>query len=154
MTQQAIARAENEGRQSSVLEFGFTLLMGVYFGFMLVKAEVVRLDRVHAMFRFEEFHLYGVIIVALLVATPLMWLIRRYEVRDVSGHKIEYQPKPFHKGIVFGGLIFGAGWVLTGACPGPIYTQIGGGEFFALFTLVGAIAGMYLYGVLQPKLPH
>ena len=72
----------------------------------------------------------------------------------MNGQQIAYTPKPYHRGVIFGGLAFGMGWAITGACPGPIYAQIGAGEPIALFTFIGALAGMYVYAWLRPRLPH
>jgi uncharacterized membrane protein YedE/YeeE len=83
-----------------------------------------------------------------------MWAIKKSGAKTIQGEAIAYEAKPYHLGVVVGGTIFGAGWAITGACPGPIYAQIGGGTWMALFTLAGALAGMYLYAWLKPKLPH
>lgn len=130
------------------------LMAGIYFGVVLVKSEVVRWERIHRMFLFQEAHMYLIITTAIVIAGISMWLIKRNQVKDINGQPITYQPKTFHKGMIYGGAIFGMGWAITGACPGPIYAQIGSGEWLALFTFVGAIGGMYLYAFLQPKLPH
>lgn len=130
------------------------LLAGMYFGIVLVKSEVVLWERINKMFLFQEAYMYLVIVTAIAVATPLMWLIRRYEVKSVEGPYTPYEKKPFHKGVVFGGAIFGVGWAITGACPGPIYAQIGGGAWIAILTFGGALMGMYLYAWLRPYLPH
>ena len=83
-----------------------------------------------------------------------MLIIKKFHIRTIEGAPIKYSPKPCHKGVIIGGMLFGAGWAITGACPGPIYAQIGGGAWMALVTLAGALAGMYLYAILKPKLPH
>jgi hypothetical protein len=130
------------------------LLVGIFFGIVLVKSEVVRWQRVHDMFLFREPLMYLIIATGIVVAGIAMWLIRRTGARTVTGEPIRYQPKPFHQGIVWGGILFGAGWAITGACPGPIYAQIGGGAWMALVTLGGAVAGMYAYAFMKPRLPH
>lgn len=130
------------------------LAIGAYLGILFVKSEVARWDRVHKMFLFEEAHMYLIICVAIFVAMCSMLVIRRLGVKNIYGESITYQPKPFHTGVIIGGMLFGAGWAITGACPGPIYAQIGAGEASALFTLAGALLGMYAYAVLRPKLPH
>ncbi len=83
-----------------------------------------------------------------------MPMIKQFGVRSVGGAPIRYVPKPFHTGVVIGGMMFGAGWAITGACPGPIYAQIGAGEWRAIFTLVGALLGTFAYAYLKPSLPH
>ena len=130
------------------------LIIGCLFGIVLTKSEVVRWQRVHDMFLFKEAHMYLIIGTGILVAMISMQLIKRYNIKTVEGQPIKYTPKPFHTGVIVGGMIFGAGWAITGACPGPIYAQIGGGEIFALLTFLGAFLGMYAYAYLRPKLPH
>lgn len=129
-------------------------LMGLYFGVLVSKSEIARWERIHNMFLFREAHMYLIITVAIAVAMVSMMLIRRFGIRNVDGEPIKYSPKPYHTGVVIGGMLFGAGWAITGACPGPIYAQVGGGEWQALWTLGGAMLGMYGYAVLKPKLPH
>ena len=130
------------------------LLVGTFFGVVLVKSEVVRWQRVHDMFLFKEPYMYLIISTGIVVAAISMQVIKRLSVKDVTGLPIKYTPKPFHKGVVIGGTLFGAGWAITGACPGPIYAQLGAGVWMALVTLLGAIAGMYAYAYAKPKLPH
>ncbi len=130
------------------------LLLGTFFGLVLAKSEVTHWERVHKMFLFEEPHMYLIIGVGVVVAMVSMLLIKKFEIKSVEGQPIRYKPKPYHLGVIFGGMLFGAGWAITGACPGPVYAQIGGGEFFALFTLAGALIGMFCYAVLKPRLPH
>ena len=130
------------------------LLVGTYFGTVLVKSEVVRWQRVHDMFLFKEAHMYLIITTGILVAAISMALIKWLDVKTVSGQRITYKRKPFQKGVVIGGLLFGAGWAITGACPGPIYAQIGSGIWVSLATLAGALLGMYAYAYAKPKLPH
>ena len=128
---------------------------GFYFGIVLVKSEVVRWQRVHDMFSFlTKGHMYLIIGTGVVVAMISMLLIKQFQAKTIEGVPIRYKPKPFHTGVVIGGMIFGGGWAITGACPGPIYAQIGGGEWMALFTLAGALCGMYLYAWTKPKLPH
>ncbi len=130
------------------------LLTGVFFGIVLTKSEVVRWQRVHDMFLFKELHMYLIIGLGIAVAMIAMLILKKTHANSIGGKPIVYKPKPFHSGVIIGGMIFGAGWAITGACPGPMYAQIGGGEWFALFTLGGAIFGMYVYAFLKPKLPH
>ena len=135
-------------------QYGATLAIGVVFGLVLYKSEVIRWERIHRMFRFEEFHMYIIIGVAIAVGIPSMLLIKRFEARTVRGDELTIKDPPFQKGVVYGGLIFGVGWAITAACPGPIYAQIAAGELPALATLVGAVAGVYVYALLRPNLPH
>ena len=138
----------------SRLALFLSLLMGVYFGIVISKSEVARWQRVHDMFLFREAHMYLIMGTGIVVAMGTMWLIKRFHVRTIEGASIAYRPKPFQRGIIFGGLIFGAGWAIAGACPGPIYAQIGGGEMLAWLSLGGALLGTYAYAQLKPHLPH
>ena len=141
---------------SGMTPFGYAsvLAMGIYLGVIFVKSEVVRWQRVHDMFLFREAHMYLIIGVGIAVAMASMLIIKQLHLKSVNGKPIVYKPKPFQKGVILGGLCFGAGWAITGACPGPIYAQIGAGEWMATFTLLGALLGMFTYAVLKPKLPH
>ena len=130
------------------------LAVGTFFGIVLVKSEVVRWQRVHDMFLFREAHMYLIIATGIVVSAICMLVIKGLGVTTVTGEPITYKAKPFHTGVVIGGMLFGAGWAITGACPGPIFAQVGAGVWMSLFTLCGAIAGMYAYAYVKPKLPH
>ncbi len=130
------------------------LLVGALLGLVLAKSEAATWGRVHKMFRFEEAHMYLIIGVAIAVAMASMWILKKLNASSVGGDPIVYQPKPYHKGVVIGGMIFGAGWAITGACPGPIYAQIGGGEWYAAITLVGALLGTFCFASVRSRLPH
>lgn len=146
---------QNQKKQGlSNLALGMSLLVGIYFGIVLTKSEVVRWQRVHDMFLFKEPHMYLIIGVGVGVAMISMLLIKRFHGQTIEGKPIVYKPKPFHTGVIIGGMMFGAGWAITGACPGPIYAQIGGGAWMALITLAGALLGMFGFAFLQPKLPR
>jgi hypothetical protein len=132
----------------------FSLLVGIGFGIVLVKSEVVRWQRIHDMFLFREAHMYLIMATGIGVAMAAMQVLKRTGARSIEGEPIVYKPKPYQKGIILGGLIFGAGWAMTGACPGPIYAQVGAGSWMALFTFAGALLGTYLYANLQSRLPH
>lgn len=147
-------KAKSEASGMSVIAYISTLAVGAYLGILFTKSEVARWERVHDMFLFREAHMYLIISVAIVVAMISMLIIKRLELKSVEGKPIKYQAKPFHKGVVIGGMLFGAGWAITGACPGPIYAQIGAGEWKALYTLAGAILGMFCYAAFKPKLPH
>jgi uncharacterized membrane protein YedE/YeeE len=144
---------ESKSGTSTVAYVG-VLVMGMYLGILFTKSEVARWERIHDMFLFREAHMYLIIGTAIAVAMVSMGLIKRFSVRSIEGQPIIYKPKPYNTGVVIGGMLFGAGWAITGACPGPIYAQIGGGEWRAIFTLCGALLGMFAYAALKPKLPH
>lgn len=130
------------------------LVSGILFGIILVKAEIVSWYRIQEMFRFQSFHMYGVIGSAITVGMLSVWLIKKSGIRTIYGERIVFHPKQFNKGQVYGGLIFGLGWAVTGACPGPLFAQIGSGAHIAVITLLSALAGTWVYGLLREKLPH
>lgn len=130
------------------------LAAGTLFGIILVKAEIVSWFRIQEMFRLQSFHMYGIIGSAVMVGMISIWLIKKYKVKTIYGEPIVIAPKKFSKGQIYGGLMFGLGWAITGACPGPLFAQIGTGAAAVLITLLSAIAGTWLYGLLREKLPH
>ena len=132
----------------------YVLLIGTFFGIVLVKSEVISWFRIQKMFRFEEPYMYLVIVSAVLVGALSLYLIKRFQLKTVQQEPIQVKEKKFQKGVVIGGTAFGMGWAITGACPGPIYAQIGSGELLAFVTFGAALVGMYAYAFLQPKLPH
>ena len=130
------------------------LLIGICFGIVLVKSQVVSWFRIQEMFHLRSFHMYGVIGSAIVTGMISVWVIRKFRVPTVEGEEVRIPVKQFHWGNVIGGLIFGLGWAITGACPGPLFAQIGAGFTVVLVTLLSAIAGTWLYGYLRDKLPH
>jgi hypothetical protein len=132
----------------------YALLLGICFGVVLVKSEVCSWFRIQKMFRFEEAHMYLVIGAAVVVGALSVLLLRCLGPRTAQGQPVQIRRKGFTKGTVLGGLLFGMGWAVTGACPGPIYAQLGSGAYPALATFAGAFAGAYLYAWLRPRLPH
>ncbi|MGV3761894.1 DUF6691 family protein [Parapedobacter sp.] len=130
------------------------LIAGILFGILLVKSEVISWFRIQEMFRLQSFHMYGVIGSAVVVGAISIWLIKKFSIKTIHGEPIAIAPKKFNKGQVYGGLIFGLGWAITGACPGPLFAQIGTGATVIAITLLSAIAGTWVYGYLQEKLPH
>lgn len=136
----------------------FTYLgLGVYFGIVLAKSEAISWFRIQEMFRFDSFHMYGILGSAVLVAMLSIRLIQRLGLRSATGEPIEISPKDKTPGLVrywAGGTLFGIGWALLGACPGPIYTLIGHGETVYVVALLAALTGAWVYGALRPRLPH
>jgi uncharacterized membrane protein YedE/YeeE len=130
------------------------LLAGIAFGIILVKSEVVSWFRIQEMFRLKSFHMYGVIGSAIVVGIISVWGIKKFKIKTIQGENIELHAKPFSKGQVYGGLLFGFGWALTGACPGPLFALIGSGTTVIIVALVSAIAGTWVYGYVRNKLPH
>lgn len=140
--------------QDSKLPGVIYFFAGILFGIMLVKAEVISWFRIQEMFRLQSFHMYGVIGSAVIVGMASVWLIKKFNIKTIQGMPIKFRTRIFSKGQVYGGLLFGLGWALTGACPGPIYAQIGTGATVIVITLLSAIAGTWMYGLIRHKLPH
>lgn len=130
------------------------VLPGIIFGLVLVKAEIISWYRIQEMFRFQSFHMYGVIGSAVITGLISVQLIKRLNLKTFNGEQIVFLDRKFQWGNLIGGLMFGLGWAITGACPGPLYAQIGSGNLTIIITLLSAIAGTWVYGVLQPRLPH
>lgn len=130
------------------------LLVGILFGIVFVKAEIISWFRIQEMFRLQSFHMYGVIGSAVLTGMTSVWLIKKFKIKTLNGEPVTIAPKEFNKGHIFGGLIFGFGWAITGACPGPLFAQIGTGAFAVIITLLSAIFGTWVYGYFRDQLPH
>ena len=132
------------------------LAIGTLFGIVITKAEVISWFRIQEMFRFQAFHMYGIMGSALAVAGTSIWLIKRLGVRARSGDPIVVPPKVMGRGTRYwaGGTLFGVGWALTGACPGPLFALVGAGVDVLVVTLLSALAGTWAYGYLRPRLPH
>lgn len=130
------------------------LVFGVVFGLALTKGEAVSWYRIQEMFHFQSFHMYGIFMTAVPVGALGIWLIRVLGLKTMDGEDIIVPKKNFHKGIILGGLIFGFGWALTGACPGPLYALIGAGYSVTLVTFVSALVGTWVFAKIDPYLPH
>ena len=128
-------------------------LLGTFFGFALIKAEVISWFRIQEMFRFQSFHMYGIIGCAVGVGMISYAVIRKMKLKSLDGEEIRIVPKPFNKGTVIGGLIFGFGWAMTGACPGPMYALLGSGIIAFAIVVISAVLGTFVYGLLSEKLP-
>ena len=130
------------------------LMAGVFFGIVLVKSEVISWFRIQEMFRLQSFHMYGIIGSAVLVGMISVYLIKKFGIKTIRNEKIVITPKPFSKGQIYGGILFGFGWAITGACPGPLFAQIGTGATVIIVTLLSAITGTWTYGLIKHRLPH
>lgn len=131
------------------------LTLGIVFGIILIKGEVISWFRIQEMFRFHAFHMYGVIGSAVIVGAISVFLIKKFRIKTFSGNEVDLTQKPVLRIANFaGGLVFGLGWAFTGACPGPIYALIGNGIFIFLIVLFFAYIGAYSYGLVRSKLPH
>ena len=129
------------------------MIVGIFFGIVFVKAEIVSWFRIQEMFRLSSFHMYGVIGTAVVVGAISVFLIKKFNIKTIDNEDIMLTPKTFHKGQIYGGLLFGFGWAMTGACPGPLFAQIGAGFGVVAVSLLSAIAGTWVYGLLRDKLP-
>jgi len=131
------------------------LIAGIIFGIVMVKSEAVSWYRIQEMFRFQAFHMYGIIGVAVVLGVIGVWLIKKFHIRDYDGDPIVFYPKDrSYVRYILGGSIFGMGWALSGACPGPMIVNIGYGYFAMAIVFLFAIIGTYLYGFIKDKLPH
>lgn len=130
------------------------IFAGLVFGIFLVKSEVISWFRIQEMFQLKSFHMYGVIGSAVVVGIISVFLIKKFKAKSIEGEEIKLEPKKFNKGQIYGGLTFGLGWAITGACPGPLFAQLGSGASVIIITLLSAIAGTWVYGRFREKLPH
>jgi len=131
------------------------LFVGIVFGIILVKSEAVSWYRIYEMFRFESFHMYGIIGTAVITGIILLLISKKFRIKNTEGSLMHVAPK--EKGFIryiLGGTLFGLGWALSGACPGPMYILVGTGVFTMVIVILAAILGTYVYGILKDKLPH
>ena len=131
------------------------LLLGVFFGIVLAKAEIISWYRIYEMFRFDAFHMYGVIGSAVVLGAIIVQIVKRSKLKDMYGEGIAINPKDMSIArYLIGGTFFGLGWALVGACPGPMFILLGYGYTPILVVIAGAILGTYVYGLMRNKLPH
>ncbi len=131
------------------------ILVGMLLGFILYKSEAVSWFRIYEMFRFQSFHMFGIIGSAIAAGIIVVQIIKRRHVKNVEGQEIAFKDK--NKSIyryLIGGFIFGLGWSLAGACPAPMFILLGSGHTVFIVYLIAAMTGTFLYGKLRPKLPH
>ena len=129
------------------------LVLGVLFGIILTKSEVISWFRIQEMFRFQSFHMYGIIGSAIVVGMVSIQLIKRTHLKTINGEEIKLADKQYTHGAWIGGIIFGLGWALTGACPGPLFAQLGSGVGAAAVLILAALAGTWTYSALRDRLP-
>lgn len=129
---------------------------GILFGIILTRSEVISWFRIQEMFRFQSFHMYGIICLAIIIGGLSVQCIKRYQLKDIDGQDIviEDQDNRMFLQYIVGGFIFGVGWAFTGACPGPLYALVGTGVWVAMVPLFMAVVGAFFYGILREKLPH
>jgi hypothetical protein len=130
-------------------------VIGIYFGIVLIKSQAISWYRIQEMFHFQSIFMYGVLGTAVLVGALSIMLIKAARLRSFNGEAFDLSTKPFNKiGNAAGGTIFGFGWALTGACPGPLYALLGAGYWSIFFAILGAVLGALAYGYAKPRLPH
>lgn len=131
------------------------LFIGIFFGIVMFKSEAASWFRIYEMFQFKAFHMYGIIGSALALGMLVTFIIKRFKVKSVFGDEITFSPKKkrFYN-YLLGGIIFGLGWALAGACPGPMFTLLGAGFLPILIVILSAVIGTYVYGILKHRLPH
>lgn len=131
------------------------LLTGVLFGIVMTKSEAISWFRIQEMFRFESFHMYGIIGTAVILGAIVLFLLKKMNLKTIEGEALALKDKAFSiPRYLFGGIIFGLGWAMTGACPGPMFTLLGHGAWAILLVIGSSILGTYIYGVVRHKLPH
>ncbi|MEE9361550.1 MAG: DUF6691 family protein [Cellulophaga sp.] len=131
------------------------LLVGIVFGIILVKSEAVSWFRIYEMFKFQSFHMFGIIGSAVGTGVLLVFLLKKMKVKNMEGELITIpNKKKGYKNYLFGGIIFGLGWALIGACPGPLFILLGTGYYSIFVALFSAIFGTFIYGLIKNKLPH
>lgn len=131
------------------------LLIGIFFGITMTKSEAISWYRIQEMFRFHSFHMYGIIITAVIVSAIIVALIKKANLKNTEGKAITFKDKDMSvTRYLVGGSIFGVGWALSGACPGPMYTLLGNGFTVIIIMIASATLGTFVYGILREKLPH
>lgn len=129
------------------------LIVGIFFGIVLVKSEAVSWYRIYEMFKFESFHMYGIIGTAVITGIILLLISKKFKNLNGGLMTVPKKDRGFKRYII-GGTIFGLGWALSGACPGPMYILVGTGVFSILIVILAAMLGTYVYGIFKDKLPH
>jgi uncharacterized membrane protein YedE/YeeE len=129
------------------------LFVGIVFGLALTKGEAISWFRMQEMFHFQGFQIYGIFMTAVPIGAISIFILKRSKLHASNGEAIAIPKNPYHHGLIFGGLIFGFGWALTGACPGPLYAQIGASYLVTIITFFFAVLGTWVYAKMQPKLP-
>lgn len=141
----------NESKWFHLIKYG---IVGALFGVVFVKSEVINWFRIQEMFRLQSFHMYGVIGSAVIVGAISIWMIKKFNIKTIHGEEIVIKVKAFDKGKIYGGILFGFGWAITGACPGPLFAQVGTGALVVLVTIISALCGTWFYGYFKSRLPH
>ncbi|MCF8460559.1 MAG: YeeE/YedE family protein [Flavobacteriales bacterium] len=131
------------------------LLAGIIFGIIMVKSEAVSWFRIQEMFRFQSFHMYGIICTAIVVGAILLQLVNRAKLKNLDGNPIIIPLRDkLYKAAILGGVIFGIGWAFTGACPGPLFVNFGAGYSVMIVPITAAVLGAFVHGLVKKHLPH
>ena len=131
------------------------LTVGIIFGITMTKSEAISWFRIQEMFRFESFHMYGIIGTAVIVGAIVVFLLKKLNTTTIEGDELSLKPKNMSVArYLIGGTIFGLGWAMTGACPGPLFTLLGHGIWSIGLVILSAILGTFVYGLLRDRLPH
>ena len=131
------------------------LVVGILFGIVMFKSEAISWYRIQEMFLFKSFHMYGIIGTTVLIGVIMHQILKRNNIKGFNKESLQFPDKPLtYKASIIGGTIFGLGWAITGACPGPIYVLIGAGNWAFIIVLISALIGAIFYGILKSKLPH
>jgi len=137
------------------MKFIYAILLGMFFSICIVKGEVISWFRIQEMFLFQSFHMYGVIGSAVAVGALSLFLIKKFKIKSITGQDASPEPKELKaKANFIGGALFGLGWAMTGACPGPLYAHLGYGHTIMVVSILCAIFGVFVYGTIREKLPH
>lgn len=137
------------------MKYLYAIVLGMFFSVCIVKGEVISWFRIQEMFLFGSFHMYGIIGSAVAVGAISLLLIKKFKLKTVNGVDVELKPKPLYpKANFIGGTLFGLGWAMTGACPGPLYALLGYGHTIIILSILSAMLGVFMYGLLKNKLPH
>ena len=137
------------------MKYFYAILSGMFFSIAIVKGEVISWFRIQEMFLFESFHMYGVIGSAVVVGAISLFLFKKFNIKTIDGQDIELEEKPLKpKSNLIGGIFFGLGWAMTGACPGPLYAHVGYGHTIVIVSIMCAVMGVFTYGLIKDKLPH
>jgi uncharacterized membrane protein YedE/YeeE len=137
------------------MKLGLNFILGIVFGIIMTKSEAISWFRIHEMFRFESIHMYGIIGVAVIIGAASMFAMKKFKIKTLTDKLVTYTPLNLNiKRHLLAGTIFGLGWALMGACPGPMFVMLGHGFWIFLVVILGATLGTFSYGVVKDKLPH
>ncbi|MCB0662995.1 MAG: YeeE/YedE family protein [Saprospiraceae bacterium] len=137
------------------MKLGLNFILGIVFGIIMTKSEAISWFRIHEMFRFESIHMYGIIGVAVILGAITMYSMKKFKIKTLTHQLVTYTPMKLNvKRHIIAGSIFGLGWALMGACPGPMFVMLGHGFLIFIVVIIGATLGTFAYGVVQDKLPH